>query len=123
MSHFKRRSERIPTRLEVRWIRRPYPIALSAVDINMHGMFLETDETVLPGGLMQLEVMLPDGPVSMFVRARFIGHTVSGHGIGLEIFLMDELERSRWDAHYRRLLAVHRNSGARHEIGAAASIA
>jgi hypothetical protein len=86
-------------------------------------MFLETDETILPDGLMQLEVLLPDGPVAMFARARFVGRAIRGHGIGLEIFLMDERERGRWDAHYRRALASHRQTDGRHEIGAAASTA
>jgi hypothetical protein len=123
MSQLKRRSQRIPTRLPVRWMRRPYPIELVAVDINLHGMLLQTDETIVPDGLLQLEVLLPDGAIRMFMRARFVGRTVSGHGIGLEIFLMDERDRGQWDAHYRRLLDAYQKVGARHEIGAPASIA
>ncbi len=122
MSQSQRRTERVPTRIIVRWMRKPYPVELVAVDINLHGMFLQTDETIMPDGLMQLEVLLPDGAVQMFVRARFVGRTVSGHGIGLEIFLMDERHRAHWDAYYRAALSFHRARPVRHEIGAAASI-
>jgi len=122
MSQQKRRSERIDVVLEVRWLRLPYPIALRAVDVNLHGLFLATDETVQPDALMQIEVVLPDGPLTMFVRARFVGRTSSGCGIGAEMFLMDEPARARWSAFYRGALARRRAERRRQELGAAASI-
>lgn len=123
MSQSQRRSERFATRLTVRWMRKPHPIEIVAVDVNLHGMFLQTDETIIPNGLMQLEARLPEGTISMFARARFVGRTVSGHGIGIEIFLMDERDRANWEAYYRRLVAAHRSAGGHQEIDLAASIA
>lgn len=98
-----RRSERIADALPVRWIRRPAVLELSTADINLHGMFIRTRHAPQHGSLMQLEVQLPTGPVSMFVSVRFVGETVSGHGIGVEIFLIEAADRTAWSDHYRAL--------------------
>ncbi len=103
----KRRSRRIACSLAVRWCRRGEPVELQATDISLHGMFLRTRETPMPGSLLQVIAHLPAGDVRMFLCARFVGSTVSGHGIGAEIFLMEEKDRQLWAAHYRTLLAAH----------------
>jgi hypothetical protein len=106
----KRRSERIAVTLPVRWIRRPNDVETIAIDMNIHGMFLRTDEpSVLPGQLMQVEVKLPEGSLELFVIARFVGLTERGLGIGVEIFVMDDVARGKW-ANYYRALAVQRRS-------------
>ena len=99
-----RRSKRLPTRIKVRWVRRDGGIDLEATDISLHGMFLRTDYATTPGSLLQLVVMLPTRAIRMFVTARFVGSTMGGHGIGLEIFLMDELDRRAWRDYYRAQL-------------------
>jgi hypothetical protein len=53
---------------------------------------------------MQLEVQLPDGVITMFVIARFVGKTMSGEGVGVELFLLGPEERRRWTRYYRRVL-------------------
>ncbi len=110
-----RRSERVPTNLAVRWVRRDSTDELSAVDINMHGLFVLTAEQLAIGSLLQLKVELPEGAVTMFATVRFVGQTASGTGAGLEIFLMEQRERAQWRAHYTSL------SRARQAVGAKAS--
>jgi hypothetical protein len=98
----RRRSARVSVSLTVRWMRRSGVAVLQAKDISLHGMFLCTHEVTQPGSLMHLEVVLPNRcTLRMFVIARFVGASVSGHGIGVEIHLMDELERHAWDDYYR----------------------
>jgi hypothetical protein len=99
-----RRSPRLPVRLPARWIRRQGTSELEARDINLHGMFLSTDEPRPPGSLLQIEVTLPTGLVTLFVTVQFVGTTVSGHGMGVEIFLMSPRHRNQWTTYYRSLL-------------------
>jgi hypothetical protein len=106
----RRRSERIPVTVPVKWIRRMNDVDAIAIDINLHGMFLRTDETgVLPGQLMQVEVLLPDGVLELFVIARFVGLTERGLGIGVEIFVMDDVARGKWGNYYRAQAARRRS--------------
>ncbi len=99
----KRRSERVTTSLPVRWIRRGNIVQLTVADINLHGMFLLTqDLSVVPGELMQIQIVLSEKTVlDAFVIARFVGKTASGCGIGVEIFVMDERQQLVWSQHYR----------------------
>ena len=78
-------------------------IPCSAVDVNAHGLFVRTDELVEPESLMHLKVKLPERVVEMFVTARFIGKTVRGQGIGVEIFLIDDVSNCHWLAYYEAL--------------------
>jgi hypothetical protein len=97
----KRRSARLASSLHVRWVRLPKTRELLAANINEHGMFLRTDATTSLDSLMQLEATLPGGAITMFAVARFVGTTVNGRGIGVEIRLMDEKQRQAWLAFYR----------------------
>lgn len=101
-----RRSERVASALKVRWIKLPAIVEAVAADMNLNGIFLKTDVTTTPGALMQLEVELPDGPMSVFGAARFVGATQSGAGIGVEFVVIDELARTRWIAFYRQRTAA-----------------
>ena len=102
-----RRTERLPVELNVTWNRAGREIACVAVDVNAHGLFVRTEEIVEPESLMHLKVQLPDRVVEMFVTARFVGKTVSGHGIGVEIFLIDDVSQVHWLAFYERRCAEH----------------
>ncbi|SRR5258706_10575469 len=99
----RRRSERVSCAIHVRWRRAPVAVDLVARDVNQHGMFLATPATTVPNSLMHLEVTLPTGPITVFAVARFVGDTESGHGIGIELFLLDEIARRAWNANYRAL--------------------
>ncbi len=99
-----RRSERIQTQLRVRWMRRRVIEGIAA-DINLNGIFLRTDELTAPGSFMQLEIHLPDGVMTVFGAARFVGATQSGVGIGVEFVVIDERARVRWNAHYEHCAA------------------
>jgi hypothetical protein len=111
-----RRSERIPTNLKVTWLR-GRPIDVVALDINLHGMFLRTDESVEPGSLMQLNVHLPDRSIPLFVTARFCGKTTSGVGIGVEIFLLDEVNQAHWTLYYHSMLQGSPETPSRGSLG------
>jgi len=77
---------------------------LRAVDMNLHGMFLFTNERVGVGELLHVEVLVPGGPLKMFVRVRFCGETQSGHGIGVELHLVDSKYRALWAEFYQLVL-------------------
>lgn len=97
-----RRSERLPTELNVTWSRAGRRIPATVADISAHGMLLVTDEVVERDSLLQLAVQLPDRVLEMFVCARFVGATASGRGIGVEIFLIDDVGQRQWLAFYER---------------------
>ena len=113
-----RRTERLPVELHVTWNRAGRDLPCSAVDINAHGLFVRTDEIVEPESLMHLRVQLPDRVLEMFVTARFVGKTVSGHGIGVEIFLIDDVSQCHWVAFYERLCAEHAHNRKSAAMGA-----
>ena len=54
-----RRSPRLPTRLAVRWMRRSGDIEMVATNVNMGGLFVETDEVVPVNHLVKVEIVLP----------------------------------------------------------------
>ncbi len=105
----KRRSARLGVALPVRWLRRDGVQELLALDVNQHGMFLATDDLKPPGSLMQLEVLLPDGPLRMFVTVRFAGQSISGVGMGVELFVVETRQLERWFAFYRELTRQERD--------------
>jgi len=107
-----RRTERVSVQLSVTWNRAGRTIACSALDINAHGMFISTDQIVEHESLMHLSVQLPDREIPMFVTARYVGRTASGQGIGVEIFLIDDISRSHWMSHYEARLAESSASSA-----------
>ena len=106
MSRSQRRSERIWTNLKVRWIRTGGVVELTAIDMNQHGMFLVTDEKVTVGELLRIEVLVPAGPLVMFVVVRFVGQSQYRNGMGVELSLVDSKYRALWADYYRDKLAV-----------------
>ena len=101
-----RRTERVSVQLSVTWNRAGRPIEVSALDVNAHGMFIATDQLVEHESLMHVIVHLPEHALPMFVTARYVGRTGRGQGIGVEIFLIDDISRSHWMSFYREQLAA-----------------
>lgn len=77
------------------------------MDVNQHGMFLSTEEIVEHESLLHVKVQVGDRELEMFVTARFVGQTMSGRGIGCEIFLIDDVAQRHWLAYYEELVATH----------------
>ena len=102
-----RRSERITVELSVVWLRGERSVLCAATDMNIHGFFLSTDEDIQPGSLMHLHVALPERNITLFGTARFVGNTLGGRGIGVEVFIIDEESRAAWLSYY------HTSRGAR----------
>jgi hypothetical protein len=100
-----RRSERVAVEIPVVWNRAGRAIHCSASDLNAHGMFLRTDEIIEPGSLMHVKVGLPERDIELFVTARFVGRTTSGQGIGVEIFLIDDVSHSAWITFYEGVMS------------------
>jgi hypothetical protein len=100
----KRRSARVAASLPVRWLKAGAAVELEATDINSNGLFLRTDIVPNERALMQLEVVLPGRKIRFFGVARFVGVADSGRGIGVEIHLIDEQDRTIWQQLYRALL-------------------
>ena len=105
-----RRSERIVVDIPVVWTRAGRALSCVARDLNMHGLFLCTDELVEPGSLMHLRVGLPDRTIDLFATARFVGRTLAGNGIGAEIFIIDDASRACWIAYYQSVLSTEAGS-------------
>jgi hypothetical protein len=101
-----RRTERVTVELSVSWNRAGRVIECSALDINAHGMFISTDLIVEHESLMHVSVRLADRELPMFVTARYVGRTGKGQGIGVEIFLIDDISRSHWLSFYEAQLAA-----------------
>jgi hypothetical protein len=91
-------------------MRRSGPRELRAGDINAHGMFVfaHEEERLLPEELMLLEIVLPDRVLTAFGIARFIGQTVNGYGIGVELFVMEDRARRMWLQYYRSLATAYK---------------
>ena len=100
-----RRSERIQVDIPVVWTRAGRGLSCVARDLNMHGLFLCTDELIEPGSLMHLRVALPERTIDLFATARFVGRTLAGNGIGAEIFIIDDNSRAFWISYYQSLLS------------------
>ena len=111
-----RRSERIHVDIPVVWTRAGRAVPCMARDLNMHGLFLCTDEIVEPGSLMHLRVALPDRTIDLFATARFVGRTLAGNGIGVEIFIIDDASRAFWMSYYQSLLAADAKAAAAPEL-------
>lgn len=110
----KRRSQRVAATLPVTWVRSGKRIGAFTGDIGGDGLFLRTDEVIDPGYLMHLEVSLPgEAPLVMFVCARFVGRTDQGTGIGVQLFVISESDKKRWNRYYRSQLARSREETAR----------
>ena len=107
MRGLMRRTERVGVEIAVTWNRDGRDVACSAVDVNEHGLFVRTNEPCAPDSLMRLAVGLPDRVLALVGRARFVGRTASGRGIGVEHFVLDDVGRRRWLAFYEELCAEH----------------
>ena len=104
--HELRRSKRVATYIDVRWCRKSGDVSGKGTDINADGMFLQTDEDVAPGTLMELRLQLPDRELAVFATAVFVGRTAAGRGIGLEFYMMSSHTRLSWLTYYHILLDV-----------------
>lgn len=113
-----RRTERFPVELSVTWTRAGRAIDCRAVDVSAHGMFLRTDEVIERGSLLHLEIKLADRVLEMFVTARFVGRTVRGQGVGVEIFLIDDVSNCRWISFYEGMCREQSRSRALTAMGA-----
>jgi hypothetical protein len=91
--------------LPIVWVRAGRLIKAVGRDVNMHGLFICTQESVEPGSLMLIGVTLPERTVDLFVKARFVGRTQAGQGIGVEIFAADQRIHAVWASYYRSLVA------------------
>jgi hypothetical protein len=66
-------------------------------------MFIATEHHVDVGFLLDLTIVMPWGAISCTAVPRFVGDTDHGHGVGVELHVMDRGDRAMWNAHYRRL--------------------
>ena len=105
MATYPRRSPRVACAMPATWTRRRRPVVGEIKLCNLHGMFIATPVEAEVGFLIDLTVEMPWGPMSCTGVSRFVGETAIGHGIGVELHVMDRGDRELWNAHYRRTLA------------------
>lgn len=84
-----------------RWKRGKKLVSGRVADINGKGIFLEINEPIAAGQVMDLIVDLPSGPIEFLGVSRQIAQ---GRGIGISIFSMDAKDRARWDKLYAATL-------------------
>ena len=100
-----RRSPRVECALPVYWSRFRSSMSGEVVRCNVHGMFIHTQHHADVGYLLDLTIVMPWGPISCTAVPKFVGETPDGHGIGVELHVMDRGDRAMWHLHYRRLLS------------------
>jgi len=110
MEKSRRRTERVACQIPARWNRAGGTVELTIGDASEQGVFINTREAAAPGALIQLEVVLPAASITMCLITRFVGATQSGSGIGAEIYLIGERERSLWSNYYKTLLKASRSA-------------
>ena len=91
-----RRSVRVPVQIPVRVIAGSLVLQALATDLNEHGLFIQTTESVPSDPPLQLEISLPEGLVTLEGRPRFLGRTIWGQGIGIEFSHATDEARMTW---------------------------
>lgn len=105
MTSAHRRSLRVDCSLPVRWVfRRHQPRAGHVTLCNLHGMFIATSFEVDVNYILDVTIQMPWGPLSAIVVPKFCGHGLEGHGLGVELRVIDPGDRELWNHHYRRIL-------------------
>jgi len=102
MSTPPRRSPRVACALPVHWRRYRTQLTGEVRCCNVHGMFIATDHDVPLGYLIDLTIELPTGPISATAIPRYVGDKPDGHGIGVELHVMDSSDRELWSSFYRQ---------------------
>jgi hypothetical protein len=103
MSAERRLSPRVPCDLLVEWRRGVRTLKCRARDLNVNGLFLATEVPVDVGYAMDLCVHFPTGVLDILGVARFVGLTRHGHGIGVQVHVIDKKDSERWLVYYRSL--------------------
>jgi hypothetical protein len=65
-------------------------------DLNEHGLFVQTSESVPADPPLIIEITLPAGVVTMEGRPRFLGRTIWGQGIGIEFSHASDEAHASW---------------------------
>lgn len=71
---------------------------------NAHGMFIETPHDADVGFMMDLNIVFPTRVITCTAVPRFVGESPDGHGIGIELHVMEPGDRSAWFSFYRGVL-------------------
>jgi len=95
----RRRSSRVIGDLQGSWRRGRKTVTVRALDVSLHGLLLATEEWIGVNQVMDIELLLPDGPVSLLVTSRSVG----GGAIGVAIMIATELDQRRWVSHYHSI--------------------
>ena len=101
MDDDRRLSPRVPCDLPVEWRRSLRTNRCRAKDLNIGGLFIQTEVPVDLHYAMDLVVHLPSGPIEVLGVARFSGMTRHGHGIGIAVHSITDEDRARWLVFYR----------------------
>lgn len=90
MGSERRRTPRIYCDLGALWRRGRLYTACRVRSLNAHGLLIDTAERVTPGYLLDLQIFLPAGTVSLNAVAR-----CADHGIGASIHSIDDADQKR----------------------------
>lgn len=96
MGSERRRTARLFCDLGAVWRRGRLYTAGRVRSLNAHGLLLDAGEPVSPSFLLDLQVFLPTGAVSLLAVARNVGE----HGIGASIHTIDSADQRRLLAFY-----------------------
>jgi hypothetical protein len=99
-----RRSPRIECDAGAYWIRWRTRFEGQVRRCNAHGMFISTPHDANVGFMMDLNIVLPARVISCTAIPRFVGDSPDGHGIGIELHVVDPSDRAYWHAFYRETL-------------------
>jgi hypothetical protein len=76
----------------------------TVTDVNATGLFVRTVRPGDLGRVVTMRVQLSDGPMDVYGLVRFVGMTVAGRGMGVELLVMAAPKRRRWLRNYQSLL-------------------
>ncbi len=99
-----RRSPRITCDAPVYWTRWRTRFAGQITRCNAHGMWIRTPHDADVGFLLDLGIVLPHRTISCTAVPRFVGDGPDGHGVGIELHVLDPGDRAAWHAWYRNCL-------------------
>ena len=105
----RRRAPRVRCELWANWVRRSGDVEATVADIAERGLFLRSTTLPTVTELVQLEVYPPGEmtPVPLLAVVRSIRRSGDAVGFGVELRVMDDTTRARWQA----LLAAVRARG------------
>ncbi|MDT7687800.1 MAG: PilZ domain [Acidobacteriota bacterium] len=88
----RRRVERYSVSLRARWTGKQVWLDSTVTDLSIYGCFVLTDDRIEPGELVKIELLLPDGVVTLWGHVIYKAEEI-GFGVRFSPFFPEEERR------------------------------